>query len=208
MKSAKVSESQHEKAFVRLMLQGKVSAALRWVGSQRSGLLDVNEDVLNTLKAKHPNPGNLADGALLKGPALDVEDVIFDAIDADLIKRMAKAVSGGAGPSGADAEIWQRILCSKHFKKKPDQLCEVIAELARKLCRGAVNPNHIKAYTAGRLIPLDKSPGVRPIGVGEVLRRIVGKAVTTLLKSDLVDSTAPLQVKDVDFPSFEYSSNV
>ena len=126
---------------------------------------------------------------------VNTSNVIFDAIDADLIKRTAGSVSGGAGPSGADAEIWQRILCSKQLKKKPDQLCETIAQLSRKLCCSVVNPDHLKTYTAGRLIPLDKKPsGVRPIGVGEVLRRIVGKAVTTILKPDLVESTAPIQV--------------
>ena len=35
--------------------------------------------------------------------------------------------------------------------------------------------NSIKSFTACRLIPLSKNPGLRPIGVGEVLRRIAGK---------------------------------
>ena len=35
------------------------------------------------------------------------------------------------------------------------------------------------------LIPLDKKPGLRPIGVGEVLRRIAGKAVMMLFKNDI-----------------------
>ena len=38
---------------------------------------------------------------------------------------------------------------------------------------------------ACRLIPLDKKPGLRPIGVGEVLRRIAGKAVMMLFKNDI-----------------------
>ena len=40
-----------------------------------------------------------------------------------------------------------------------------------------VDPAGLTAFTACRLIALDKCPGVRPIGVGEVVRRIVGKAV-------------------------------
>ena len=41
------------------------------------------------------------------------------------------------------------------------------------------------AYNACRLIPLDKSPGVRPIGFGEVLRRIIGRSILKCLSNDL-----------------------
>ncbi len=195
MKPPKTDSKHHEKVFCRLMLQGKISAALRWVGSQQSSLLDVDDDVLNTLKEKHPKSQPAMQGSLLNGPVTNVEDVIFEAIDGNLIHRTAKSISGAAGPSGADAELWQRILCSKQFKKKPDILCESIAELAKKLCCHAVNPDHLQSFTAGRLIPLAKKPsGVRPIGIGEVIRRIVGKAVTSILKPDLVKSTAPIKV--------------
>ncbi len=195
MKSPKIDSKHHEKVFCRLMLQGKISAALRWIGSQQSTLLDATDEVLDVLKEKHPDSQPARQGSLLSGPVAKVEEVIFEAIDGDLIHRVAKTISGAAGPSGADAELWQRILCSKQFKKKPEMLCEGIAELAKKLCRHAVNPDHLQSFTAGRLIPLAKKPsGVRPIGIGEVLRRIVGKAVTSILKHDLVASTAPVQV--------------
>ena len=82
----------------------------------------------------------------------------------------------------------------KQFKNKPANLCECVADLAKKLSSNLVNPNHLQAYIAGRLIPLDKNPGVRPIGVGEVLRRIIGKAITNVLKPDLIRSTSPIQV--------------
>ena len=32
---------------------------------------------------------------------------------------------------------------------------------------------NLVSYIACRLIPLDKQPGIRPIGIGEVLRRIL-----------------------------------
>ena len=55
----------------------------------------------------------------------------------------------------------------------------------RKISTSYVDPSGLVAYTACRLIPLDKNPGVRPIGVGEVLRRIVGKAVMRIARQDL-----------------------
>jgi hypothetical protein len=56
----------------------------------------------------------------------------------------------------------------------------------------------LKEFLAGRLIPLDKDPGstvpaIRPIGIGEVLRRITAKAVTRLLKSDIQMAAGSLQ---------------
>ena len=58
-------------------------------------------------------------------------------------------------------------------------LWKPIARLERCLCVTELEePNSIMALMACRLIPLDKDPGLRPIAVGEVLRRIIGKAVT------------------------------
>ena len=50
------------------------------------------------------------------------------------------------------------------------------------------------AYTSCRLIPLDKSPGVRPIGIGEVMRRIIGKAVMRIGRHDLQDAVGTIQL--------------
>ena len=46
---------------------------------------------------------------------------------------------------------------------------------------------------ASRLIPLNKDPGVRPIGIGEVLRRLIGKLITRASSSEIKESAGPLQ---------------
>ena len=52
---------------------------------------------------------------------------------------------------------------------------------------------------ANRLIPLDKgadkhgNPGVRPIGIGEILRRIIGKVVINNIRNDILQAAGPLQ---------------
>jgi len=51
-----------------------------------------------------------------------------------------------------------------------------------------------EAFLACRLIPLDKNPGLRQIGVGEVLRRIIGKAVMVVPRNHVKKSVGSLQV--------------
>ena len=56
------------------------------------------------------------------------------------------------------------------------------------------NAESLKSFIACRLIPLDKRPGIRPIGVGEVLGRIAGKEVMILLKKDVRQAAGSLQL--------------
>ncbi|CAB4003656.1 Hypothetical predicted protein [Paramuricea clavata] len=53
---------------------------------------------------------------------------------------------------------------------------------------------YVEAYVACRLIPLDKCPGVRPIGIGEVIRHIIGKSIISVIKPDILMSTGSLQL--------------
>ena len=43
----------------------------------------------------------------------------------------------------------------------------------------------LSSYTACRLIALSKNPGVRPIGVAEVLRKIISKAILAVIGQDI-----------------------
>ena len=51
-------------------------------------------------------------------------------------------------------------------------MCKAITRVARRICSCYVDPLGLTSFVACRLIALNKNPGVRPIGVGEVLRRI------------------------------------
>ena len=83
--------------------------------------------------------------------------------------------------------------------KSAKELCQSIADLAKLLCTEEVHPDCLTEYIACRLVPLDKGqtkdlkPGVRPIGIGEVLRRIVGKLLIGVIKDDIVEAAGPLQ---------------
>ena len=192
--STRQDHDQITRVFTRLMLQGKVSSALRWITDNTSKPLDVTPQVREQLEEKHPDAAPLATAALISGTPPNVEPVLFENIDADLIFKSAKLTKGSSGPSGLDSDIWRRILCSKSFGQVSSDACDSIARACRRLCTEHVDPLPIAPLLNCRLIPLDKNPGVRPIGIGEVLRRIMGKAVVMLLKPDIINSVGPLQL--------------
>ena len=84
-------------------------------------------------------------------------------------------------------------LCSS-FHSASNDLCHSLARLAQRLCTEYVHPDGLSALVASRLIALDKNPGVRPIGVGEVSRRIIAKAVLSIIRVDIQEVTGSLQL--------------
>ena len=92
----------------------------------------------------------------------------------------------GSGPSGMDADGWRRILTSNSFGQSSTNICIALTNVAKKL--------FLEAFLASRLIPLDKNPGLQPTGVGEVVKRIIGKAIVHTLKEDIIRSVENLQV--------------
>ena len=74
-----------------------------------------------------------------------------------------------------------------------------LAIFAKQIATEVIDPEILETYVACRLIPLDKDPGsselqIRPIGVGEVLRRIVGKTIMWSLHEEIQQAAGPLQV--------------
>ena len=64
-------------------------------------------------------------------------------------------------------------------------LCSAIARMARRIATENIHPQVLRSFIACRLIPLSKNPGVRPIGICETLRRIIGKAIMKIVGPDI-----------------------
>ena len=188
------------RTFASLMMRGKLRAALRLVSDQGTACILRLEDeidgksVRDLLKEKHP-AAQAACPATLLSPADNIADthpVLFERIDGDLIRSTALRVQGSAGPSGMDAAGWRRMCTAFHGASK--DLCNALAAFTRRICSTFTDPSGLAAFIACRLIPLNKNPGVRPIGICETARRIVGKAVLKVTKEDIQDAVGPLQL--------------
>ena len=153
-------------------------AALKMLSKDyENSVLKIDDDILTELKSKHPPAVEVKQDSLLFGPVNELSELChcyFDEIDEIMIAKAASLTKGAGGASHLDGDQFRHILPSKKFKTEAKELREQIAVLARTLASTLVDPKSIKALTTCRLIPLNKNPGVRPIGVGEVLRRIMG----------------------------------
>ena len=196
-KSKNQTADQRYKAFCRFMFEGKVAKAMRFIDHDEesaNGALACTPEVLEKLKEKHPHSRKTHPSALLSITSPAPESVIFEEIDTELIMKSARSVSGAGGPTQIDADIWKHLICSKFNKKQSEELASSIAELAKILCINNVPASHTSELLAGRLIPLDKrGGGIRPIGIGEVLRRIIAKSVASVLRCNIQRAAGTLQ---------------
>ena len=186
--------------FARLMFEGKVRAALRLLLHHDSvGVLNLDHEINGVpvgeiLKDKHPPAQPANPSTLLPTSACTVEfhPVLFGQVNGDMIRSAALQVNGSAGPSGVDAVGWRRMCTA--FQDASKDLCDALAAVARCISTTFVDPAGLAAFIACRLIPLDKQPCVRPIGISETMRRIVSKVILRVTKAAIQSAVGSLQL--------------
>ena len=207
--SRRMDDDVIARTFRDVVLNGKVRDALRFLSRNTSGgVLKLDElipdkaeegetvmrSVREILEDKHPEaaaptPSTLLDNVDTPEPA---NPILFDELSQETILQSALHTQGSAGPSSLDAQAWRRM-CSS-FKSASTDLCAALANVGKHIATTPVHPDGLGAFVACRLIPIDKCPGVRPIGVGEVPRRIIAKAFLRILKKDVEEAAGPLQL--------------
>ena len=203
LRNMQKSQAQTALTFAKLMMEGKVKAALHHVSNQsRGGILhmdsqvdlDGSDTVREILKKKHPPGKPIVPSAIIppEVPVKEHHPVIFEDLNGSLIRSIALRTSGAAGPSGMDSSAWRRM-CSS-FHNACSELCTAMASVGKRICTSYVDPMGLRAFVASRLIALDKCPGVRPIGIGEVARRIIGKAILAIIADDIQEAAGFQQV--------------
>ena len=187
------------KSFTKLMFEGKTGAAISLLSEYgRSSLLhpsdvtDNGRSIYDILKDKHPAAAPLNEDSIIRGSPPDSHPVIFDSIDAALVRSVSLHTSGAAGPSGVDAWAWRKLCTS--YKKASLNLCHSLALTAKRIAVEFVDPAGISSLLCCRLIALDKCPGVRPIGIGEVPRRIIAKAILSVVRDDIQEAVGSSQL--------------
>ena len=88
--------------------------------------------------------------------------------------------------------MWRKMVSS--YKDTSAGLCDSVAAATRRIATEFVDPQSLEALMANRGIPLDKCPGLRPVGIGEIKRRVTGKAIMHIVNNDIQEAAGPLQL--------------
>ena len=105
--------------------------------------------------------------------------------DQEIVKTIAGKLSDGAGPDSVDGRTLKDWLI--HHGKASQTLREEMALWVELLCNTMIPWARIRALMENRLCALDKQPGVRPLGIGCIIRRLIAKCA---LKSGGADAKA------------------
>jgi hypothetical protein len=195
--------------FNKMLMQGKVSEAVRLLSDQgQSGgvlkaleeieIKGVKKTVQAELESKHPEGKLPHREALLHRPINagtgqeELPAMVNVQVTTGHVEKIARKLRGGAGPGGTDAAVWQHLLL--YQKDASMELQAAVAALCEMLANGIVEWKLIRALAANRLVALDKCPGVRPIGIGECLRRILGKIMAFITRDDVAEIAEAAQL--------------
>ena len=93
----------------------------------------------------------------------------------NVVSAVAGRLSGGAGPGRNDLISLQHWLL--RFGAESGALRLIVAKMGEWLSNGRPPWAAYRALMYGRLIALDKSPGIRPVGIGEMWRRLLANCL-------------------------------
>ena len=155
------------KKFAREIRKGNIHSAMKLLAdNMKNGILPLNDQTLHQIKQNHPHGKDVHSEVLLPDIPEEIHPIKFHSIDAESVKKAILKTKGAAGPSGLDADGWKRILTSNQFGNSSNDLCKTFIKVITKLCTTGDLSSSLEALRACRLIPLDKNPGLRPIGIG------------------------------------------
>ena len=96
----------------------------------------------------------------------------------EVVATVVKKLSGSAGLVGPDAKHL-KDMCMRHGVAS-EALREAISALTGWMATTDVPWAACRVFRACRLAALDKQPGVRPVGIGETISRLMSKVVLHL----------------------------
>ena len=185
-------EEAQARSFNARVLSGRLRSAVRAITNRSGGGVRQPDDlcskagrpVWQVLQEKHPalrDPESVGDDDGAFEPYPDLPAPVPVRITQDDVEAISTRLSGAAGPGGTDSvELSNWLL---RFGRESEALREEMAAWANWLANTHPPWAAYRAMMANRLVALDKEPGTRPVGIGEVYRRLWAKCLLKAIGS-------------------------
>ena len=182
----KTQEMRNSERAKILAQEGQFTKALQALTS--AGMADPDRTVLGEMEEKHPP----AQGPPLQIPTTDLPQISFG--QAEVEKAVRKFRRGSApGPSGLRPEHLRVALQAAPGRR--DRALQSLTQLVNAMAGGGV-PERVAPFLAGARLHAakKKSGGLRPIAVGNLLRRLVGKCCAAKVQDRAAGLLSPHQL--------------
>ncbi|KAI2493422.1 hypothetical protein MHU86_21121 [Fragilaria crotonensis] len=185
-------EEARARSFNARVLSGRLRSAVRTLTDRSGGGVRQPDDlcskagrpVWQVLQEKHPalrDPASVGDADGAFEPYPDLPAPVPVCITQDDVEAISSRLAGAAGPGGTDAVDLANWLL--RFGRESEALREEMAAWTNWLANTSPPWAAYRAVMANRLVALDKQPGTRPVGIGEVYRRLWAKCLLKAIGS-------------------------
>ena len=186
------AEDARAKHVAKKIASGDVKGAIRVISSNDS-FLPFDPDTFSILESKHPprHPSS-------KSPDPLSAETITEALKLSE-EQIRKAIHSFPGDSAGGCDLLRpqhlKDLISKSSGDSGLQLLGSLTRICNKMLRGDLPKEVLPVFYGASLIAFSKpNGGVRPIAIGNTLRRLTAKAAAFSLKADIKHKLSPYQL--------------
>jgi len=185
-------DDKRAKLIARKLSNSDIKGAIRILSSDDS-ILPFTDDTMSQLRSKHP-PSH-PDSCFPSPPNTENVASALQLTESQVSNAILSFPGGSAG--GCDLLYPQHLkdLTSKQCGEPGTRLLSAITQLCNKMLRGDI-PEELLPFLYGASLMAFSKPdgGIRPIAIGNTLRRLTAKAAANLLKTSSKTKLFPHQV--------------
>ena len=168
--------SKNKLQFLQAVENGQIRKATQYIDPDNYGLNSWSSEIKNELKLKYPNVNTLSTDKNSKDPLFHSTKINGSTIYKIISKT--KSNSGGLSHIGSDTLL---KLCN--LKSSGNSLINSVTQLANQLANSRID--NLFHFMATRCIPVrKKDASTRPVGIGDILRRVSLKAIDSYHKKN------------------------
>ena len=175
-----------------MIAEGNIRGAIRALTSE-TGLAPFDNSTAELLRAKHPQPAS--DEGNLNPSGTENTVTSFSCTKGEVQKAINSFPPGSAGGPDGLKPIHIKDMVSRSSGDAGGNLLTAITALVNQIIKGSVCTQALPILFGASLCALEKKTGgIRPIAVGNTLRRVAGNVLSQKVQKEMGSKLRPVQL--------------